>query len=533
MTDRAVTDEQAEVVRFLSDPASYPDRPSAVERIDTHGAMVFLAGDRAWKIKRAVRFPYMDLSTLEKRRAVCAREVEINRTWAPEIYVGCVPITREADGRLALNGVGEVIEWAVEMRRFPQSDVLGSIAAKEGINRELARSLADMVVDSHTKAQRIPVSDGAERFANLAASISANLEGVAKIVGPEEASLFRRRTKAAHARAAEVLSERARQGFVRRCHGDLHLDNVVLWRGRPTLFDAIEFDEELATIDTLYDLAFLLMDLDCRGLRPAANVVLNRYLSRSREPLDLSGLAALPLFLGLRAGVRALVAAERAEQDEAAGNDEAAAHSVDRVRRYMRAALAYLDPPPPEIVAVGGLSGTGKSTLAAALAPNIGPCPGAVHLRSDVERKALFGIPETERLSAEGYAAAVTERVYDELNKKAKQVLEAGHGVVVDAVFARENERKRLEAVAEKAGVALKGLWLTASFETMMKRVAARRNDASDATVEIVRQQAEYDIGTLSPAWRILDANDDAHVIAERAARALSDQPPQRSEVSE
>lgn len=530
MTDRAITDEQAEVVRFLSDPASYPNNPSAVERIDTHGAMVFLAGDGVWKIKRAVRFPYMDLSTLEKRRAVCAREVEINRTWAPEIYVGCVPITREQDGHLAFGGAGEAIEWAVEMRRFPETDVLGNIAAREGISRELARSLADMVFDSHIKAQRVSVEGGAQRFADLAASISNNLAGVAKILGSEETSLFRRRAEAALARAVEILNERARQGFVRRCHGDLHLDNVVMWHGQPTLFDAIEFDEELATIDTLYDLAFLLMDLDHRGLRSAANIVLNRYLARSRKSLDLSGLVALPLFLGLRAGVRALVGAERAEQE--VGSREAANRYIERARGYMRAALAYLDPPPPEIIAVGGLSGAGKSTLAANLAPKIGPCPGAVHLRSDVERKALFGVSETERLSSEGYVASVTERVYDTLNKKAKQVLEAGHGVIVDAVFAKENERKQLEAVAESAGVTLKGVWLTASTETMMKRVSARRNDASDATVEIVRQQAEYDIGTLSPSWRIVDANDDAQVTAERAVCALSDQPPQRNEVN-
>ena len=514
--------DQAEVVSFLANPESYPDRPSRIDRIETHGAMVFLAGDRALKIKRSVRFPYMDLSTLEKRRVVCAREIEINRLWAPDIYLDCVPITREHDGRLALGGSGEPVEWAVEMRRFPQSDVLGSIAEREGISTELARNLADAAFESHVKAPRAETRNGAERFATLSATIARNIAGVSAILGNEVTALFRMRAGAAHARAADVLDERARRGFVRRCHGDLHLDNVVMWKGRPTLFDAIEFDEDLATIDTLYDLAFLIMDFDYRGLRPAANVVLNRYLSRSREPLDLDGLVALPLFLGLRAGVRALVAAERAEQEQAAESGDGARRHAERACAYIRAALSYLDPPPPELVAVGGRSGTGKSTLAATLAPDLGPCPGAVHLRSDVERKALFGVRETDRLGEEGYTEEATARVYGALNSKAKQVLAAGHGVIVDAVFARENERQQLEAVAKKAGIALKGLWLTASPATMMERVAERRNDASDATVDVVRRQLEYDLGTFSPAWKVVDADGDAQATAQRAVLALA-----------
>jgi hypothetical protein len=518
-----VTDtDQSEVARFLADPATYGGSAAApVERIETHGAMVFLAGDQVWKIKRAVRFPYMDLSTLEKRRATCEREVEVNRIWAPEIYLGCIPITREPDGRLALGGTGEPVEWAVRMRRFPQSDLLGSIADREGISQGLARALADAAFESHEKAPRVNDPLGAARLASLVDSVSGNLAGVANVIGQDEATRFRKRAEAQLARAATVLDRRAESGFVRRCHADLHLGNIVMWKGRPTLFDAIEFDEELATIDTLYDLAFLLMDLDFRGLRRAANTVLNRYLWRSQAMLDLDGLAALPLFLGLRAGIRALVAAERAEQEKASGRK---AQSVERARRYIEAALSHLDPAPPKIVAVGGLSGTGKSTLASALAPGIGPCPGAVHLRSDLERKALFGRAETERLGAEGYTEEVTARVYATLVEKTGRVLAVGHGVIVDAVFARADERLRLEAEAEKAGLRLKGLWLTASPEVLMARVAARRNDASDATVDVVESQISYDIGLLSPSWTVVDAGGDREETVRRAQKALSGQ---------
>jgi len=519
-----VAEDQAEVAAFLADPASYPARPDCVDTIETNGAKVFLAGSEVWKIKRAVRYPYMDLSTLGKRRAVCYREFEINRLWAPQLYLGCVPITRENDGRLALGGRGEPVEWAVRMRRFPQSDLLGTIADRHGISSDIARSLADVVFDSHDRAHRIEDPRGAERVARLVQSVSRNLAGVPAVLTLEKADGFRRLAEQRLARAAAVLDRRAERGLVRRCHGDLHLGNIVMWQGSPVLFDALEFDEELASIDTLYDLAFLIMDLDHRQLRSAANRVLNRYLWRSQETLDIEGLAALPLFLGLRAGVRALVAAERAELEQSdPGRENAASRHAARAHSYMRAALDYLDPPPPKLVAVGGLSGTGKSTLAARIAPGIGPSPGAVHLRSDLERKALFGRGETDRLGSEGYTEAATGRVYAKLMDKAESALRAGHGVIADAVFARPEEREHLEAIGASAGVPLRGLWLTASATTLMERVAQRRNDASDATVDVVRSQLTYEPGPLSAAWTTVDAGRDVEATAAQAQAALSD----------
>lgn len=525
MTDTAATaaHDQAEVIAFLADPATYPARPGSVGRMETHGALVFLAGDEVWKIKRAVSFPYMDFSTLEKRRAVCMREIEVNRLWAPELYLGCVPITRERDGRLALGGSGRPVEWAVRMRRFAQSDLVGNIAAGQGIGSDLARSLADAVLDSHAKAPRIADPRGAARVERLVESVSRNIGDMPALASGGAAASFGARAREQLARAAAVLDRRAVQGFVRRCHGDLHLDNIVLWQGRPLLFDAIEFDEEIATIDTLYDLAFLLMDLGHRRLGAAANIVLNRYLWRSQQDLDLDGLAALPLFLGLRAGVRALVAAERAQQEQAVpGDQDAAARRTAAARSYLRDALASLDPPPPELIAVGGLSGTGKSTLAARLAPGIGASPGAVHLRSDLERKSLLGRGETERLGPEGYTEATTTRVYERLIEKAGRALTAGHAVVVDAIFGTPAERELLAALGAKAGVPLRALWLTAPPATMMGRVAERRGDASDATVDVVRMQLGYETGPLSAAWHIIDAGGPLETTVREARAALS-----------
>src|SRR5262245_8421125 len=364
--------DQVEVINFLSDPGSYSAKPERVDRLETHGALVFLAGEEAWKIKRAVRFPYMDFSTLEKRQIAAAREIEINQWHAPEIYIGLTPITRGNDGHLEFSGSGEIVEWAVRMRRFEQTDILSHVADAESISTALAMAIADVVLESHQAATPVLGDNGAQRIQHLVTLVTTTLTSVQDSFEPAEVQRFGQRAADALGSIASVLNARASAGFVRRCHGDLHLNNMVLWRGRPVLFDAIEFNEELATIDTLYDLAFLLMDLDIRAQRRAANTVLNRCLSRSGADLDLQGLQTLPLFLGLRAVIRAAVTAERSEQ-KAGGT---ATHDRGTAQNFLKAANSYLMPPAPRLIAVGGLSGTGKSTLARALAPELGPAPG-------------------------------------------------------------------------------------------------------------------------------------------------------------
>ncbi len=506
--------DREQVLAFLSAPASYPGRPEPVVREETHGALVFLAGDEAWKIKREVAFPYMDFSTLEKRRAVCAREVEINRPLAPEIYLGCVPITRRSDGRLAFGGPGEIVEWAVHMRRFDQSSVLGNIADAKGIAPDLAKSLADAVFESHEVAVLSDTIAGAAPMRRLLAAVSQGL-GKLQAFGALKVESLSALARSQLGRVGALLDERAGLGRVRRCHGDLHLGNIVLWQGRPVLFDAIEFDEAIATIDTLYDLAFLLMDLDFRGQRKAANIVLNRYLWRAGE-VDIEGLKALPLFLALRAAIRAMVTAERAEQ---AGNRSAA--DVKLARRYLSAAATYLVPVEPRLVAVGGLSGTGKSTLAAALAPALGRAPGAVHLRSDLERKSLFGVGELVRLGPACYTQEASDKVYASLGAKAGKAAAAGQAVIVDAVFAKPEERAAVEKIASDLGLPFQGLWLAAAPEELLARIRARRNDASDATAEVLTAQLGWDTGALSSAWHVLRAGGSAEETLRRGSEAV------------
>ena len=298
-------------------------------------------------------------------------------------------------------------------------------------------------LSSHQKAERASPLSGIAPYRDLVASICAGLaasDALAERISDLTAQLQRQVD-----RAAAILDARAAHGFVRRCHGDLHLANIVLHHGQPTLYDAIEFDEALATIDTLYDLAFLLMDLDVLGQRLAANLVLNRYLCCSGEDLDLNGLAALPLFLALRAAIRALVTSDRAAQQDGPGRNR----DLERARRYLSAALDYAMPAAPKLVVVGGLSGTGKTTLAAALAPWLGAAPGAVHLRSDLERKMLAGVGELERLPPTAYTPEARQGVYKSLHQKAASALTAKHSVIIDAVYDEERQRREIEALAE------------------------------------------------------------------------------------
>jgi predicted kinase len=271
----------------------------------------------------------------------------------------------------------------------------------------------------------------------------------------------------------------------------------VLIDDKPVLFDAIEFDDRIATGDVLYDLAFLLMDLVERELRPAANIVFNRYLIETQRVHDLDALVALPLFMSVRAAIRAKVTAARRRHSNAREK------LSERARSYADLARELLKPAKAKLVAVGGLSGTGKSLLARTLAPEIVPIPGAVVLRSDIERKAMFGVAETEMLPKSAYTAEATAKVYATLTAKARRVVAAGHSVIVDAVFAQPGERTDIAKVADSADFA--GLFLTADLQSRLERVGARSGDASDAKAAVVQDQENFKLGRIN--WASVDAS--------------------------
>ncbi len=508
---------QEEVAAFLAEPGSYGEAGRRVERLDTHASLIFLVGARAFKMKRAVAFSYLDYSTLAQRKRYCEKELALGRRLAPALYRRLHAVTRAPDGRLALDGAGEPVEWLLEMRRFDQADLFDRLAEKGRLTPALMRELADEIAEFHGSAEVARDRGGSAAIDALIRDIEANLKLASALLDAEVVHALKAAEVAAFERLAPLLDRRRAAGKVRRCHGDLHLRNICLVDGKPTLFDPIEFSDDLAMIDVLYDLAFLLMDLHHRGHDELGNRVLNRYLDRTE---DSSGLAALPLFLSLRAGIRAHVTAVAASRQT---HPEEAGALATEARAYLALATELLSPRAPSLVAVGGLSGTGKSSVAHALAPAIGPVPGARILRSDVLRKRSFGVSPETRLPAAAYEPAVNERVYRMLREEAAETLGSGYAVLVDAVFLRPDERDGIGKVAAETGVRFTGLWLDAEPDLLARRLRDRRNDASDADVAVMRNQASIDPGPI--AWHRIDAGGDLAHTVEQARAVLSAEP--------
>lgn len=503
-------DDQDETIAFLFNSAAYGET-GPVERIDTHAAIVFLAGDRAFKLKRSVHYPYLDFSTLEKRKTVCDAELLLNRRTAPDMYLGVEFVGRQVDGTLALNA-GVVVDWLVVMRRFPATSLFSTMAGKGELSPGLVRDLADAIAGFHDAAE-VALGPGQARVRAVIEGNRASMAGLsAGLLPAESADRLAEQSIDCLNHLGPLLDRRARSGRVRHCHGDLHLGNICLWHGKPTLFDCLEFDVELATTDLLYDLAFLLMDLWHGGHEAEASLLFNRYCDLRDEA---EGLAALALFLSMRAAVRAHVSGAAAErQHDVARRDRA----VEIARGYLASALTFLDTAQPRLIAIGGLSGSGKSTLAGRLAPVIGSAPGARWLRSDVLRKRLAGVAPEQRLPETAYTKEHGRRVYDRLVQEAGLVLAAGTSVIVDAVFADPAERAAMSRVAAGYGVPFAGLWLDAPVEAMRQRVTNRTNDASDADTAVVDAQQDYVLGDIADWHRIDAAGSPDEVLAQAIA---------------
>ena len=507
-----ITEDQSDIIAFLGARATHGGLP--VDRIDTHASVVFLAGNRAWKMKRAVRYDYLDFSTVERRRIMCHEELRLNGRAAPGLYLEVVPVTREPNGELALGGHGEPVEWLVGMRRFDQEALLDRLAARGALDMRLMAPLGQAVARFHAQAARRDTRGGA---GGMAWVIDGNtrglLDAVTGIGRPEDVARLTSDSRSQLALVETRLDARRRDGWVRDCHGDLHLRNVVLIGGVPTLFDGIEFNEELACIDVAYDLAFLLMDLWRRDLPAHANAVWNAWLG---ETEDFQSLPLLPLFLSCRAAVRAKTSATAASMQ---GDERQRVDLHALAHGYLDLAQRLLSPRPARVVAIGGLSGSGKSTLARALAPHVGPVPGAVLIRSDELRKRLFGVSPVTQLGADGYTPGISQQVYGRAAELTELVAQGGHGAIVDAVYAKVDDRDAIARRADTAGVPFTGLWLEASEALRLERTTHRGPDASDATAEVVRRQRDQLTGAVT--WHRLDASQAPPAVLAQALKVI------------
>ena len=495
-----ITQDQTGIIEFLSSPEAFGDDTTEVGRASTHISEIFIGKDRVYKLKRAVKYPYLDFSTPEIRMMFCEAEVNVNRRTAPDLYLGVKAITSDLGG-CHIGGDGEIVDWVVEMARFDESSLFDHMGEAGKLDRHLMEHLADKIASFHAHADARQDGGGLTGIAlTVEGNAKAFVENGLGLVEAEKVALLTDLQHTELKTVGDLLRYRRRSGYVRHCHGDMHLGNIFAdQNGEPVLFDAIEFNESFATIDMLYDLSFLLMDLDRRGLSTLATVTLNRYLDITG---DAPGLLALPLFMSLRAAIRSHVACAVANSLD----DEAVkAAKTQEAREYLDMAIDYMHVHEPRLVAVGGLSGSGKSRLGRDLALHVGASPGARVVRSDVLRKRIAGAHPLDRLGPEGYTPEMSEKTYQAVYDEVHTVLATGHSVIADCVFSKPEERAAIEAVAKEFEVPFDGFWLEADPEIMAARVTKRTGNASDADAEVVKMQLSYDLGDIN--WNRIDSS--------------------------
>jgi uncharacterized protein len=448
----SLIDDQDATIAFLSASDSYGLPGIPVRRIETHWSEIFLVGERAYKLKRKAAFSLLDYETVEKRERACRAELDVNAATAPDLYLGVRKVSHLPDGILTFDGDGPAVDWVVVMRRFDQTDLLDHLADARRLDTCLMYYLADEIASFHGRAEITREYGGVDAMMAALKRWREEQFAVDSIFEEGQSKAYDRDVLQFTSKLGQELERRREAGKVRHCHGDLRLANICLLDARPTLFDAIEFSDELACIDVLYDLAFLLSDLHHRGLPHLENVVFNRYLDITD---DADGLRVLSLFLSFRAAMRAQMLAATALRRPGT----AASHYMAMARSHLGLAISLLHPRFPRLIAIGGLGSTAKSELASRLAPHLGAAPGARIIRGYVARGHLMGASSEARLSRLAYDDAVTATVYDALAREAATTLGAGFTTIVDADFLSAKERRTISDVAAAAGIPFTGLW--------------------------------------------------------------------------
>jgi len=455
--------------------------------IETHISWVIIAEPYAYKIKKSINLGFLDFSTLEKRLHFCNEELRLNQRLAPHIYLSVIPITGTVQ-EPHWDGTGTPIEYAIKMIAFPQETQLDRLLSKGLLTPEKVDVLAGHIAHFHTHTDRAdkdseygepqiicqPVKENFQQIRTRVKNVSI-LQSLDKL---EEWS--RTTSKSLQ----QLFTARKANGFIRECHGDLHLRNIAWVDDKPLLFDCIEFSPILRWIDVISDVAFLVMDLQDRKQPEMAQRFLNKYLEFTG---DYTALPILRYYLTYRAMVRAKIDVIRANQDGISSSEKSEAE--EDFHQYLQLALQYIQPNKPQIIITRGLSASGKSTVSQALLEHI----GAIRIRSDVERKRLHGIQpqETENLEIDKgmYSREATERTYTKLTELAGQIIDAGYTVIVDGVFSHSQQRQLFRSLAAKRNVPFTVLECTASIETLRKRITERTGGVSDANLAVLESQ--------------------------------------------
>ena len=479
------------LVDALASPSAYPHETTDVEIVETHISIVFLTGRFAYKVKKNVDLGFLDFSSPEKRERYCREELRLNRRLCPELYIDVVPIT-EKSGRIAVESDGRVIDHAVKMIQFDRNMELDSLLSRNRLTSREIDQIGRIVADFHTALPSLGPDTPYGRPDVLIRPVRDNFTHTARLSANEgegeTLENLRRWTAREHRRLRPLFSSRKISGHVKPCHGDMHTGNMVLWNGRIMIFDCIEFNSFLSNIDVMSEIAFLVMDLEHSGHPQHAWRFLNDYLSLTG---DYEGLPLLCFYKTYRAMVRAKVTAIRFLQEN---EPEERERTLAEHRSYVSLARSFGRRGPFGLTITCGVSGSGKTTVARELAQTL----PAVHLRSDVERKRLFGLGELRRSSGERlrelYSEETTKRTYSKLYGIASLCLEEGYSVIVDATFLGKEERRRFIRLAEKKEVPAVVLCCEAPRTILESRVDARRkavSDASEADRSVLRRQLE------------------------------------------
>lgn len=458
---------------------------TGVQVLQTHISTVVLAGEFAYKFKKPVKLPFLDFSTTELRRVYCEEELRLNRRTAPGLYLDVVPVFGPLDAPVLEGSANELpTDWALRMRRFPQEGLWSNLARQGALDASRVDALAAHVASFHQALPPMPKGWVPRKDMDVWTRESLDEIAASPLPGwltQDRLQSLRGKELIRLENLAEWRARRLDEGFVREGHGDMHLANIVEWQGQQMAYDAIEFEPDLRCIDVMHDAAFLFMDLLAHGLPELALRFVNTYVEQTG---DFDGLRGLHVYATSGALVRAKVALLSSTGPEV-------------FKRYWCLAEKLVTlPARPALLLTTGLSGSGKSTLAQVLV-DVLAAKGvhAVRVRSDVERKRLYGLPATARPGPTLYTQAATERTYNRLSEVAQGLVQAGFVVVVDAAFLRQDEREHMRQLASRAGAAFALLECVASPERMSERLVRRQangQDASDATPEVLLRQMEF-----------------------------------------
>jgi aminoglycoside phosphotransferase family enzyme/predicted kinase len=524
LSKRTASDRHLDLVRALLDPARYPHPVRQIEHIETHISDVFLTGEYAYKLKKPLDLGFLDFSTLEKRRLCCEEELRLNRRLAPELYLAVVPITGKP-ARPRIRGEGEPFEYAVQMRQFDQAGMLECVLARGELAAGHADEIAELVAGFHAALPPAPTDSPYGNPQSIMGPALQNFDQLSPLLErePDRAALDRLRqwTQVQHAKLGSAFEERRREGFVRECHGDLHLGNMVLIDGRVRIFDCIEFNPLLRWIDVINESAFLAMDLIQRRRPDLAYRFFNRYVEITG---DYAGVRLLRYYMVYRALVRAKVAAMRAAQDNVKRADRPALRA--KCSAHLALAVELIESPRPALLILHGLSGSGKTSVSQIVMETV----GAIRIRSDIERKRLHGLTGSEPSgSAVGqgiYTDAAGTATYERLAALASCVLEGEFPVLVDATFLDHGQRERFRILAARLGVPFAILHVEASALELRRRIAQRAADgadASEATAAVLDRQLQTQDPLIrdEPVWTLDTEHMGQREIAEQSRQLL------------